>query len=109
LKGSVEEMVGQVLQKSWVDESKAMALVTLKQYAEFQGLLIPAVHFKVYDNAEMHIPTPEMVKRFIYRIRELELRATVMIAHAPHFPQDLQSPRTQRLIPKASNTEVETT
>jgi hypothetical protein len=102
-------MVSQVLAKDWVDKSKAMALSTLRQYAEYMELPFSTVNFRVYDNREMYVPTPEMVKQFIYRIRKLELRATVMITHAPHFPQDLQSPGTQVLIPKASNTEVETT
>lgn len=75
LNGSIEEMVGQALQSAWVDKSKAMALTTLKQYAEFQGLPIPTVNFKVYDNREMYVPTPEMVKQFVYRIRKIELRA----------------------------------
>jgi integrase len=73
-------MVGQVLQKSWVDKSTAMALLTLRQYAEHMGLPFPTVKFRVYDNREMYVPTPEMVKQFIYRIRKLELRAMVMIA-----------------------------
>ncbi len=57
-----------------------MALLTVKQYAEYQGLPFPVVNFRVYDNREMYVPTPEMVKRVIYRIRKLELRAMVMIA-----------------------------
>jgi len=80
LNGSVEEMVSQVLRNTWVDKSKAMALLTLKQYAEFQGLPIPTVNFRVYDNAEMYVPTPEMVKQFIYSVRKLELRAMIKIA-----------------------------
>jgi len=73
-------MIDQVLQSTWVDKSKAMALLTLRQYAEYQGLPVPTVNFRVYDNREMYVPTPEMVKQFIYRIRKLELRAMVMIA-----------------------------
>ena len=60
-------MISQVLQSTWVDKSKAMALLTLRQYAEYQGLPVPTVNFRVYDNGEMYVPTPEMVKQFVYR------------------------------------------
>jgi integrase len=80
LNGSIDSMISQVLQSTWVDKSKAMALLTLRQFAEYQGLPVPTVNFRVYDNREMYVPTPEMVKQFIYRIRKIELRAMVLIA-----------------------------
>jgi integrase len=37
-------------------------------------------NFKAYQNAEMYVPSPEMVRQFVYRIRKPQLRAMVKIA-----------------------------
>jgi hypothetical protein len=47
-------MVVQILKKRWVDKSKENALDTVNQYAEFLGVPIKKVHFRVYDNREMY-------------------------------------------------------
>jgi integrase len=73
-------MANQILQSKWSDKSKVLALTTLKQYADFIKLPFPQIHFKAYDNKEMFVPSPEMVKQFIYRIRSLQLRTAVLIA-----------------------------
>ncbi len=80
LQGTPEEMIRQVLAKNWVDKSKTLAIVTIKQYAEFMGLPVPKTVFRTYNNTEMYVPTPEMIKQLIYRIRSVRLRAAVMLA-----------------------------
>ena len=80
LKGSPEEMVSQVLAKDWSDKCKELALETVRQYAEFIGLHIQKPRFKAYDNRELYVPNPSMVKQLIYRIRSLQLRTAVLIA-----------------------------
>ncbi|MGB9960053.1 MAG: hypothetical protein ACPLKQ_06000 [Candidatus Bathyarchaeales archaeon] len=97
LRGSVEDMFLQVLSKSWSDKSKECALETVKQYAEFLGFKVQKPNFKAYDNNELYVPTPDMIKRFIYRVRDLKLKACIMIAvetgasSAPTFQFFLQS------------------
>jgi len=73
-------MMLQVLSKSWSDKSKSLALETVKQYAEFLGHKIEKPDFRVYENREIYVPTPDMVKQFIYRIRSIKLRAIIMMA-----------------------------
>ena len=80
LKGSPEEMVSQVLAKNWVDKSKKNALDVVCQYAEFLGMLIKKPEFRAYDNRELFVPNPEMVKQFVYRLRSIKLRAIVLTA-----------------------------
>jgi integrase len=80
LSGNVYDMAAQVLAKNWSDKSKACALTVLEQYAKFQGLPFQKPRFKAYDNKELYVPTPSMVRQLIYRIRSLQLRAAVLIA-----------------------------
>ena len=80
LKGSPEEMITQVLANNWVDKSKANAINAICQYAEFLGFPIKKPDFRVYNNREMYVPNPEMVKQFLYRLRSIKLRAVVSIA-----------------------------
>lgn len=77
---SFQDMMLQVLSKSWSDKSKSLALETVKQYAEFLGHKIEKPDFRVYENREIYVPTPDMVKQFIYRIRSIKLRAIIMMA-----------------------------
>jgi len=80
LSGSVEDMATQVLQSKWVDKSKAMALLTIRQYAEFKGLPVPKVVFRVYDSQEMYVPHPSMIRQLVYRIRSIPLRTAIVLA-----------------------------
>ncbi|MEM3713919.1 MAG: site-specific integrase [Nitrososphaeria archaeon] len=80
LKGSPEDMIKEVLSKNWCDKNKQNAIDAICQYAEFLGLPLEKPSFRAYDNREMFVPTPEMVKQFIYRIRKLEVKARVLIA-----------------------------
>jgi integrase len=80
LNGSPEEMMAQVLAKDWNDKSKELALETVRQYGEFLGLTIQKPNFKAYNNSEWYVPNPSMIKQLVYRIRNIKLRAMVMIA-----------------------------
>lgn len=80
LHGTPLQMVEQVLQKPWVDKSKMNALDTVCQYAEFLGQPIQKPKFRVYDDREVFVPTPEMVKQFVFRVRSIRNRAMLMIA-----------------------------
>ncbi|MEM3731051.1 MAG: tyrosine-type recombinase/integrase [Candidatus Bathyarchaeia archaeon] len=80
LKGSPEDMIRQVLSKNWVDRSKKNAIDVICQYAEFLGIPIKKPDFRAYDNREMFVPNPEMVKQFLYRLRSIKLRAVVLTA-----------------------------
>ncbi len=73
-------MVTQILSSKWVDKSKKNALDMVYQYAEFLGVEIEKTRFRVYDNKEMYVPNPEMVKQFLYRVRSLMVRARIKIA-----------------------------
>ncbi|MEM2152067.1 MAG: site-specific integrase [Candidatus Bathyarchaeia archaeon] len=73
-------MMLQVLSKNWVDKSKAYALETVRQYAEFLGLKVEKPKFRVYDNANIYVPTPDMVRQFIYRVRSVKNRAIILLA-----------------------------
>jgi integrase len=73
-------MIKQIMESSWVDKSKNNACITVCQYAKFLGIKINRPVFRIYDNREMYVPSPEMVKQFVYRIRKLSLRSMVLIA-----------------------------
>jgi len=77
---SVEDMNSNVLQSAWCDKSKAMALLTIQQYAEFKGSPIPKVNFRVYDNREMYVPNPTMIRQLVYRIRSIPLRSASLLS-----------------------------
>jgi len=80
LSGSIEDMFSQVLSKNWCDKTKDYMLRTVQQYAEFLGLKVSRPKFKVYDNTELYIPNPTMIKQLIYRISNIKLRAMCLIA-----------------------------
>ncbi|MCX8177020.1 MAG: site-specific integrase [Candidatus Bathyarchaeota archaeon] len=80
LKGSPEQMFAQVLAKDWSDKSKECALEAVRQYAEFLGVSVKKPKFRAYDNRELYVPNPLMVKQFLYRVRNLQLRASILIA-----------------------------
>ena len=80
LKGTPEEMIEQILRRDRSDETKRVALNTVYQYAEFLGTPIEKVPFRVYHNQETYVPTPEMIRKLVYRIVSLPLRVAVMIA-----------------------------
>ncbi len=73
-------MVQQILEKPWCDKVKYNALNVVVQYAEFLGQPVSRPRLKVYDDREMFVPSPEMVMRFVYRVRSIRLRAMIMIA-----------------------------
>ena len=79
LSGSPQDMVSQVLETGWADKVKDNALDAVYQYAEFIGVSIDPVNFKVFDNREMYIPTPDMVKAFLYRVTK-KVRARILVA-----------------------------
>jgi hypothetical protein len=64
LRGTPEEMVNQVLKCSWKDKVKNNALDAVCQYAEVLRSPIKKPKFKVFDNEEIYVPTPDMVKTF---------------------------------------------
>jgi integrase len=80
LKGSPEEMVVQVLNSNWSSEVKRIALDVVCQYAEYLGKPIEKPRFKVYNDRELFVPNPEMVRQLVYRIGGVKLRSAVMIA-----------------------------
>jgi len=80
LHGSINEMFSQVLASNWCDKSKEYALLTVQQYAEFKGFKVEKPKFKAYRNREVYVPNPSMVKKLVYRIRSIKLRAMVLIA-----------------------------
>jgi integrase len=80
LSGSIEDMFSQVLSKNWCDKSKDYMLRTVQQYAEFLGLKVSRPKFKVYDNTELYVPNPSMIKQLLYRISNVKLRAMCMVS-----------------------------
>jgi integrase len=80
LKGSPEDMMIQVLSKNWSDGVKENALDVVCQYAEFLSIPVKRPNFRAYDNREMFVPNPEMVRQFLYRVRSPEVRARIKIA-----------------------------
>jgi len=75
-----KDMIQEVLEKPWCSKSKNNALDTVIQYAEFLGLHLEKPRFRVYQDQEMYVPDPEMVKKILYRITKPELKAMVMIS-----------------------------
>ena len=73
-------MYQKVLKSNWCDKSKDLALETVYQYSEFLGKPVEKPEFKVYKNQESFVPSPEMVRRLVNRIRSLEVKAQVLIA-----------------------------
>ena len=79
LYGTPQEMISQVLKGSWADKVKSNALDAIYQYAEFIGVPVKKVKFRVFDNLEVYIPTPDMVKAFLYRVTKT-VRARILVA-----------------------------
>jgi integrase len=80
LNGNLEEMTKQLLSSSWCDKSKECAINAIAQYAKFQNVAYIRPAFKGYDNKEMYVPSPEMVRQFIYRVRSPHTKALIMLA-----------------------------
>jgi hypothetical protein len=80
LQGSIEDMYKQVLASKWSDGSKEYALITIEQFSEFKGFKVPRPRFRAYNNRELFVPSPSMVKQLVYRISNVKLRAMCMIA-----------------------------
>jgi integrase len=80
LSGTPSEMTNQLLNSSWCDKSKSNCLDAIAQYAEFKKISYFRPHFRAYDNEEMFVPNPDMVKRFVYRIRSIPNKAMVMLS-----------------------------
>ncbi len=80
LSGTPSEMTNQVLNSSWCDKSKSNCLDAIAQYAEFKKIPYFRPHFRAYDNEEMFVPNPDMVKRFVYRIRSISNKAMIMLS-----------------------------
>jgi integrase len=80
LNGSPQDMTTQVLSKNWTDGVKENALDVVCQYAEFLGVPVERPNFRAYDNREMYMPNPEMVRQFLYRVRSPTVRARILIA-----------------------------
>jgi len=62
-------MMTQVLSKNRTDRVKENALDVVCQYAEFLGVPVRRPNFRAYDNRELYVPNPEMVRQFLYRDR----------------------------------------
>ena len=80
LTGNPQSMLEHVLTKQWTDRVKKNGLDVVCQYAQFLGILVERPNFRAYDNREMYVPNPEMVRQFVYRVRSLEVRARIKIA-----------------------------
>ena len=80
LSGSPDEMVQQIFNKGWCDLSKSKAIDAVYQYSQFIGKPIVKPRFRVYQNSEMYVPTPSMIKQFVYRVRNIPLRAIILTA-----------------------------
>ena len=80
LGGTSQDMMSQILAKSWTDGVKENALDVVVQYAEFLNVSVSRPNFRAYDNRETYVPSPEMVRTFLYRVRSLEIRARIKIA-----------------------------
>jgi integrase len=73
-------MTTQVLNNAWKDRVKSNALDVITQYAEFLNVPYRRPNFRAYDNSEMYVPNPEMVRAFVYRVRSKSVRARLLIA-----------------------------
>ena len=80
LSGTLEDMTSQILNNTWKDKVKSNALDVLVDYAKFFNVPYARPNFRVYDNAEMYVPNPDMVKKFLYRVRSKSVRSRIMIA-----------------------------
>ena len=80
LSGSPIEMTKQVLDSSWCDKSKSNCLDAITQYAEFKKIPYSRPKFRAYDNQEMFVPNPEMVKQFVYRIRSIPVKSMIFLS-----------------------------
>lgn len=72
--GNLDEITNQILNCSWKDKVKSNALDVVEQYAEFLKLAYERPNFRAYDTTEMYVPNPEMVKQFLYRVDQSQLK-----------------------------------
>ena len=80
LSGTPSEITNQLFNSSWCDTSKSSCLDAIAHYAEFKKIPYFRPHFRAYDNEEMFVPNPDMVKRFVYRIRSIPNKAMIMLS-----------------------------
>jgi len=80
LSGTLEDMTSQILNNTWKDKVKSNALDVLVDYAKFLNVPYARPNYRVYDNSEMYVSNPDMVKKFIYRVRSNSVRARIMMA-----------------------------
>lgn len=73
-------MTQQLLSSDWCDKSKSNCLDTIAQYAEYQGIAYTRPKFRPYDDREMYVPSPDMVKQFLYRVRSIAVRAMILLS-----------------------------
>lgn len=69
----------QLLNSDWCDKSKSNCLDTIAPYAEYQGISYIRPKFRPYDDREMYVPSPDIVKQFLYRIRSIPVRAMILL------------------------------
>jgi hypothetical protein len=96
LNGSPQDMMTQALSKNWTDGVKENALDVVCQFAEFLGVTVKRPNFRAYDNREIYVSNPEMVRRFLYRVRSQKSSKTFnqrwtgrfsIFAHTSSIPQ----------------------
>jgi integrase len=80
LRGSPQDVASQVLATSWKDGKKEKGLDAVEQYEEYLNAPFDRPNFRAYDNQEMYVPYPEMVKQFLYRVRSPRVRARIKVA-----------------------------
>jgi integrase len=80
LSGTPSEMTEQVLNSSWCDKSKSNSLDAITQYAEFKKISYTRPNFRAYNNEEMFVPNPDMVKQFVYRIRSIPVKSMILLS-----------------------------
>jgi len=80
LSGTPSDMTNQVLSSSWCDKSKSNCLDAIAQFAEFKNIPYSRPNFRAYNNEEMFVPNPEMVKQFVYRIRSIPVKSMIMLS-----------------------------
>ncbi len=78
--GNPSEMTQQLLNSNWCDKSKSNCLDTIAQFAEYKGVSYTRPKFRPYDDREMYVPSPEMVKQFVYRVRSIAVRAMILLS-----------------------------
>ncbi len=78
--GTLEEVTDKILSCSWRDKVKSNALDVVEQYEEFLQVPYQRPNFRAYDTTEMYVRNPDMVKRFLYRVRKAATKAEILMA-----------------------------